>query len=596
MYVRIMSGSALSEAVAAVRAAVDSAVGAEVDLLGRADLVDALDELETVWCQLPGLRHRLLARLQVEATAKEMGARSWAQVLSVRWRISTAEAGRRLGEAALLGPRQSITGQTLPPVLPVTAAAQARGVINTEHVTVIAKAVAKLPGFVDAATREEFETDLVRLAGGTGPKDVSDAAELALFLLDQDGPEPDDTERARRRGLTKGKQRGDAMTPISGELTPEAWALLEAIFAKYAAPGMCNPDDPQPCTSGTPSQAQIDNDHRSLAQRQHDALVAVLRIALMSGQLGQLNGLPVSVIIRTTLQDLESRAGIGVSGGGTRIPIAEVIRLAAHAHHSLAVFDKATGSALDLFRARRVASPAQRIMLIARDGGCTKPGCTVGAYGSQAHHVVADWTDGGNTNVDELGLACGPDNRAVGPEGWSTRMNERGEVEWIPPPALDTGQTRINTYHRPERLLRPPDQEPPSSPDAGLQSDGGPAETTPSSHHDQPGETPRAGREPIDHELTGDEPIDHELTDHELIDYELVGDEPNNDKPIGDKPIDYELTDYALTEPSPNDHPGETEEPDEPCEPGEPGDPDKPDKSRGPDQPGGPAPPDGQAA
>ena len=291
--------------------------------------------------------------------------------------------------------------------------------------------------------------------------------------------------------------------------------------------------------------------------------------------------------------------GIGVTGGGTRIPIAEVIRLAAHAHHSLAVFDKATGSALDLFRARRVASPAQRIMLIARDGGCTKPGCTVGAYGSQAHHVVADWTDGGNTNVDELGLACGPDNRAVGPEGWSTRMNERGEVEWIPPPALDTGQTRINTYHRPERLLRPPDQEPPSSPDAGLQSDGGPAETTPSSHHDQPGETPRAGREPIDHELTGDEPIDHELTDHELIDYELVGDEPNNDKPSGDKQIDDNPIDYELTEPSASNNPEGPEEPDEPCEPGEPGDPgdpDKPDKSRGPDQPGGPAPPGGQAA
>ena len=604
MYVRIMSGVVLSEAVAAVRAAVDAAAGAEVDLLGRADLVDALDELETVWCQLPGLRHRLLARLQVEATAKEMGARSWAQVLSVRWRISTAEAGRRLGEAALLGPRQSITGQTLPPVLAATAAAQARGVINTEHVTVIAKAVAKLPGFVDAATREEFETDLVRLAGGTGPKDVSDAAELALFLLDQDGPEPDDTERARRRGLTKGKQRGDAMTPISGELTPEAWALLEAIFAKYAAPGMCNPDDPQPCTSGTPSQAQIDNDHRSLAQRQHDALVAVLRIALMSGQLGQLNGLPVSVIIRTTLQDLESRAGIGVSGGGTRIPIAEVIRLAAHAHHSLAVFDKATGSALDLFRARRVASPAQRIMLIARDGGCTKPGCTVGAYGSQAHHVVADWNDGGNTNVDELGLACGPDNRAVSPDGWTTRMNERGEVEWIPPPALDTGQTRINTYHRPERLLRPPDQQPTCSPDLGPQN------------NDELIDDGLLDDEPISYELIDDAPSDHEPNDDKPIDYELVGDEPNNDKPIDDKPIDgkpmddgprgdglrdeapidYELTDYALTEPSPNDNPGETEEPDERCEPGEPGDPDKPDKSRGPDQPGGPAPPDGQAA
>ncbi len=160
------------------------------------------------------------------------------------------------------------------------------------------------------------------------------------------------------------------------------------IFAKYAAPGMCNPDDPEPCTSGTPTQAQIDNDHRSLAQRQHDALIAVGRIALMSGQLGQLNGLPVSIIIRTTLQDLESRAGVGVTGGGTIMPITDVIRLAAHANHYLAVFDKATGSALDLFRAKRVASPAQRIMLIGRDGGCTKPCCTVGAYGSQVHHAA----------------------------------------------------------------------------------------------------------------------------------------------------------------------------------------------------------------
>ena len=303
---------------------------------------------------------------------------------------------------------------------------------------------------------------MVRTAVGVGPKELRDTAELTLFLLDQDGPEPDDTERARKRGLTKGKQRSDAMTPITGDLTPEAWAVWEVIFAKYAAPGMCNPDDPEPCTSGTPSQAQIDNDHRSLAQRQHDALVAVGRIALMSGELGRLNGLPVSIIIRTTLQDLESRAGVGVTGGGTIVPIADVIRLGGHADHNLAVFDGATGSALDLFRAKRIASPAQRIMLIARDGGCTKPCCTVGAYGSQVHHVVADWAEGGNTNINELGLACGPDNRVVGKDGgWTTRMNDHCEVEWIPPPPLDTGQARLNYYHRPERLLRPPDEPEP---------------------------------------------------------------------------------------------------------------------------------------
>ena len=71
------------------------------------------------------------------------------------------------------------------------------------------------------------------------------------------------------------------------------------------------------------TQAQIEQDQRSLAQRQHDALVVIGRIALMT-DLGQLNGLPVSIIVRTTLQDLESRAGIGVSGGGTKIPIRDL--------------------------------------------------------------------------------------------------------------------------------------------------------------------------------------------------------------------------------------------------------------------------------
>ena len=215
-----------------------------------------------------------------------------------------------------------------------------------------------------------------------------------------------------------------------------------------------------PCVSGTPSQDQIDNDHRTLAQRQHDALLAVGRNTLESGQLGQHNGLPTSIIIRTTLQDLESRAGVGTTGGGTLMPINDVMRLAGHANHWLAVFDKSTGHALDLFRARRTASPAQRIMLIARDGGCTKPSCAVPAYGTQVHHALRDWADGGNTNINELTLACGPDNRLVEKDGWTTTINDRGDVEWAPPPDLDTGQTRINYHHRPELLLRPP--EPPN--------------------------------------------------------------------------------------------------------------------------------------
>jgi Domain of unknown function (DUF222) len=459
MYVRSMFGTAVQEAMAALRAAHDALAACDIETLPCPELLSAMDDLEILSSQLPAQRHRMLARLQGETTPQAMGAKSWKDVLAIRWRISTGEARQRLADAAELAPRRTLIGEPLAPLLPATAVAQAAGVINAEHVKVLRDAMNSLPGFVDTITREQIELDLVRQAVGAGPKELKTSADQMLFLLDQDGPVPDDSERTRKRGLQAGPQGRDGMRPVTGNMTPEAWATWEAIFAKHAAPGMCNPDDPEPCISGTPSQEQIDNDRRSLSQRRHDALVAVGRMALMSGDLGQLNGLPVSIIIRTTLQDLESRAGIGTTGGGSMMPINDVIRLAGHANHYLAVFDKATGSALNLFRTRRTASPAQRIMLVARDGGCTKPCCTVGAYGSQVHHAVADWLDGGNTNVDEMALACGADHRLIDREGgWTTTVNARSEVEWIPPPNLDTGQARSNYYHRPELLLRPPDE------------------------------------------------------------------------------------------------------------------------------------------
>ncbi|SEH85062.1 protein of unknown function [Mycolicibacterium rutilum] len=444
-----MAGCEVSDAMAAVRAAVDALSACDLDLLDAPELVAALDDFETVSCQLPALGHRLLARLRTETTPQQMGAKSWREVLTVRWRLSTTEANRRLAEAEHLAPRQALTGPALPPLLQATAIAQAHGLITPEHVEIVRKSVRKLPGWVDTATRERFELDLVRMAVKAGPKELTDCANQLLLMIDQDGPEPTDVERARQRSVTVSPQGEDGMVDLRARLTPEAWATWEVILARLAAPGMCNPDDPVPCTSGTPSQEQIDNDHRSPAQRRHDAFIAAGRIVLMGGELGQLNGLPVSIIVRTTLQDLESHAGVGTTGGGTIVPIDDVVRMAAHANHYLAVFDRATGSALNLYRSKRVASPAQRIMLISRYGGCTKPGCTVGAYGSQVHHAAKDWAKGGNTNVDDLTLACGADNRAVDDDGgWSTRITEHHDTEWYPPEHLDTGQNRINYYHR----------------------------------------------------------------------------------------------------------------------------------------------------
>ncbi|WP_231645178.1 hypothetical protein [Mycolicibacterium mengxianglii] len=60
-------------------------------------------------------------------------------------------------------------------------------------------------------------------------------------------------------------------------------------------------------------------------------------------------------------------------------------------------------------------------------------------------HANKDRKDGGHTAIEDLTLACGPDNRMVDTTGWAVRNRRDGITEWTPPPELDCGQTRINT-------------------------------------------------------------------------------------------------------------------------------------------------------
>ena len=162
----------------------------------------------------------------------------------------------------------------------------------------------------------------------------------------------------------------------------------------------------------------------------------------------------------TTLNELESGAGQAVTGGGTLLPMQDVIRLASHSHHYLTIFDDHTEEPLYLGRTKRLASAAQRIVLHAKDRGCTKPGCTAPGDWCQVHHVDGWAAEHGQTDVTKLTLACGPDNRLVEDCGWTTRKRKDGRTEWIPPPHLDTGQGRVNNYHHPEKYLLPEDDDP----------------------------------------------------------------------------------------------------------------------------------------
>ncbi|MCV7099082.1 HNH endonuclease signature motif containing protein [Mycobacterium palustre] len=432
----------------ALHTAVSRVVEHEYDALTTPERLALLERLEqeTRRLRVPG--HALINQLGEQAGPAELGGRL-SHVVADRLRITRSEATRRVAEAADLGPRHALTGESLKPRLAVTAAAERAGQAGAAHVAVIRRFLEGLPGWVDAATRERAEADLAGLAAQYRPEQVRDWADLITYYLNPDGDYTDE-DRARRRGLTLGKQGADGMSELRALLTPEARATLEAVLAKTAAPGMCNPDDDAPVVDGPADAEAVRRDTRSAPQRNHDGLNAGLRPLLAGGNLGQHNGLPASIIITTTLADLEAAAGKGLTGGGTLLPMSDVIRMARHAHQYLAIFDH--GEPLALYHTKRLASPAQRIVLYAKDRGCTRPGCDVRGYWCEVHHVE-DWATTRRTDVDKLTFACGADHPLVQPGGWTTRKRHDGTIEWIPPPHLDYGQPRTNTFHHPEKLL-----------------------------------------------------------------------------------------------------------------------------------------------
>ena len=446
------------------------------------DLLDALDDvvasiadvdLET----LPAPeRFAMLARM--EAASRRQAAVSHAGiaklerfegcppvgiVLADALRIHPKEAKRRIRDAAQLAPRTTLTGEPLPPVLPETAKAWQAGGLDGEHLRVIQKFFHQLPDHVPPAQVEKAEQTLAEKAAVLRPDQLERVAHRLALHLNPDG-EFSDEDRARKRGFVWcGGQQIDGMSVGRLIADPELRAEFDAWFAKFAAPGACNPDDQTPTTS--PSEEQAKRDLRSSGQRQHDALKALLRLALGDPKFGQHNGLPVTVIANATLQDLQSKTGQAVTAGGTLIPIPDLIRMASHAYHYLALFDGVNGRALWLGRTKRIASADQRIILHSKDRGCTRPGCDAPGYHSGVHHAAQDWKNGGRTDIDDLTLACPPDNQLVETGGWTTRKRPDGTTEWIPPPGLPMLHGGINTYHHPERLLGN-DSDPPTD-DAG---------------------------------------------------------------------------------------------------------------------------------
>jgi hypothetical protein len=369
--------------------------------------------------------------------------------------LSATEAGTRIATAADLAEDQ--------PKLPETAAAARHGLIGAEHIRIIRDTIAKLPDTASDADRARFDLELTGVAIAERPEVLRRDAALLLAEFDatRDDPITRERSRAARREFVLGPQDADGMSRGRFCVDPEGRAYLEILLAKLARPGMCNSTDPIPAVDGDPDPFAAAGDTRTTGQRNHDAVKAAMRALLASGDLGRHRGLPVTAIITMTLDQVESASGLALTGGGSTVPMEVAIRMAAHAHHYLYIYDEKCGRPLFLGRSKRLATADQRIVLHAIDGGCTVPGCDQSAYNSEVHHLI-DWSPDGTTDIDRLTLTCQDGNLSAGPsdEEWQARrrydQESLGQTLWYPPKSVDPSrQPNANRFHRRPKRPRP---------------------------------------------------------------------------------------------------------------------------------------------
>jgi hypothetical protein len=378
-------------------------------------------------------------------------------MLWARLRITPKEITRRFKLAARIRPRRSLTGPPLPPQLPELAHAVQAGSLGEDHIRAVCRALDVLPACIAPHHVADAERTLIEHATKLDAGVVTQLGQRIADHLNPDGLFTDN-DRARRRGLWLSPQQPDGMSRLQGLLDPQARAYFEAIEAAVR-PGRHQPDNAD--------QQPEARDTRTPAQRGHDALKLAMQTAIASGDMGAHRGHPVTVIVTTTLAELNHAAHAVAdpsvpmpaparTGGGSRLPMTDLIQMAANTIHYLAVFDDHTSRPLYLGRQKRVATADQRLICYARDRGCTRPNCLEPGYHSEVHHSP-DWAKGGRTDADKLFFACGCDHSAASRGELHTEVTESGRLGW----SHGNGPLEINHAHHPDELLRGDPDPPP---------------------------------------------------------------------------------------------------------------------------------------
>ncbi|GGP58201.1 HNH endonuclease signature motif containing protein [Saccharothrix coeruleofusca] len=353
-------------------------------LLSDNEVLAAFSEVEAAMRSL----HRRRLDLLAEVLRRGLDVESCRRAV----RVDSAVMKRWITQVKWFLPGRSPTGQPLGSAHPAVSAALAE--LSEEHLVELSRAIRRrLP--------QGAEEALVRTAVSAEPKAVK---ELARRLRDRAASTVGQGDVLRLRNLADGRLE------LRGRLSVEAGAEFRAALEPLSRPRA--------------------GDTRPLAQRQGEAFGELLGLALRSAELPSEAGERPHVNITLDYAALRRGVGRAALDGGRQLSAAQVRRIACDAKVVPVVLG-GRSEVLDVGRAKRVLTLAQRRALHVRDGGCAFPGCDRPPKWCEVHHVV-HWVDGGQTDVANLVLLCKKHHALAHGSQWRIVMD--GGVPFFVPP------------------------------------------------------------------------------------------------------------------------------------------------------------------
>jgi hypothetical protein len=367
------------------------------------------------------LASRSVPSLGSEGMSRCAGYARPALMLADLWKITVAEAQRLCDVGLAVRPRTALDGTELPSRYPAVAAAVDSGSLGVESAAVIVHELEAASLRCSDDARHRAERELVTRADDFSVVDLHAIARHLRDRLDQDGAEPRDELRRTKRSLRLVSRR-DGMTRLEWEMPPETAGLVKAGIDAIVSDHLRRERDEAASTE------------RTLEQRRADAAELVFHhVASCSNPAGDLP--TITMVVRMTLESLVEGLGAASIDGQTETISASTARRLAAEVELIPLVLGGRSESLDIGRARRLFTRAQKLAMAERDEGCAFPGCTSPPSFAEAHHIEW-WSDGGGTDLSNGVLLCAFHHHRVHDDGWQIELRDHVPY-FIPPPWAD---------------------------------------------------------------------------------------------------------------------------------------------------------------